>query len=86
MRLLLRHEHPGQRVFVDWAGLAGDTGTALQPLSPKERSSYEFARPLYASWDQQIAAEFDVKSVRGPRPERSVWKRLPMATRAIPSV
>ncbi len=60
MRLLLRYEHPGQRIFVDWADLAGDTGTALQPLSPQEQSSYEFAENLYASRDRQTAAEFDV--------------------------
>jgi hypothetical protein len=61
MRLLLRHEHPGQRVFVDWADLAGGTGTALRPLSPQELTSYQFAEPLYAGWDRRIAADLHVK-------------------------
>jgi len=61
MRLMLRHDHPGQRVFDDWADLVGGAGTALQPLSPEELSSYQFAEPLYANWDRQIAAELDIK-------------------------
>lgn len=61
MRLLLRHAHPGQRVLVDWADLAGDTGTTLHPLSPHEQCTYELTEPLYASWDRQIAAELNVR-------------------------